>query len=1134
VTLKSAGNLSGFDIAGSTVALTAGGSIADTDADVDVTAGAVTLNAAGGIGSSGNRIGTDVDTIDILQSQNAYLTETDGLTQLGAKSSGDVDVATQAGDIVNATVDAAGAVTLKSAGNLSGFDIAGSTVALTAGGSITDTDNQVDVTAGAVTLDAQGGIGSSGNRIGTDVDTIDVLQSQNAYLTETDGLTQLGAKSSGDVDVATQAGDIVNATVDADGGVTLDAKDNIRSVSVSGLNKANTGTANLTAGLDISEFNVMADTAALTAGGSITDTDAEVDVTGGTVTFEAQTGIGGAGGADIDTAIATLTATNSTSGDIVITEADDLNLFGASNQGANVDIRSSGSMTVTENPALDPDILAKSSIQLWAGIDGNGDMIFSGTPTLDAPKLTLRAGDGTDGNGKDAKVDLSSLPKVNNVTDFTLIQDGSINTNQDLTSLFSNPETVDLTLESKDRTLDIVELGKWNLIHAKGQQGISGTMWSVGEITLDSAAGTISGVTVNAGTTANLTADNIKNATVNAAGAVTLKSAGNLSEFDISGSTAMLTAGGSITDTDAAADVTAGTVTIDAQGGIGSAANRIGTNVDKIDVQQSQNAYLTEAAGLTQLDVTSTGVVDVETLAGDIANATVKTGGSVTLNAAGSIKATSVDAGSSVVLDAAKDITGATIKTTGGPVNVEGGGDVEIETVTALDNVEIMSETGNVKLNGNVNAAHGGVYIEAKYFDKPGDIPTDRGYIYTHDPVNTAARKLNVAITGYSVEGTDGVNLPDTTGQKAAIVLISGQTLTLGNNAALTAKGVYQGQRGDNRPDVFFKDDGEAMDVAIYVVSKTGDIIVGTDAGNTLNISVGRDTGTAKAVSGETDFGGVVFDALNKIEFRNGFDAYLQGSPVAHLELCSRSAGNSLESAFGLLPYARIIENVTWFTRGCVLRGGLDRPFQDHFDHPDDFSNRAVELARSQPPSIDPIPMPIALNPLDAVDIRVSADQFPLVEKMFLDRDYFEDYAVDLQPVKSRVRLMELLTTINDYQGAVTELLTIVREAMPDPSGIFTQEQIIVARSQRIDTGDVYPSAKRWMEALAECHLILTSVKAGEYTEIGFTSDYANKAMADYLKPARDQIRNSAPDQAREVNQLMDTYIKTYLNAKGG
>lgn len=256
-----------------------------------ITGGTATLTAATGIGGIG---AADIDTsIDSLVATNStsgdiVVQETNGLIVAGTGvrtlgGNGNIDI-----DVTNGPLTINQPVTANGAGKVT-LNAANGTV--TIGGVISSTSGAIAVTGNVITQNANISTGLAG--------TIDVM-ADAGNITMADG---------------------TNSTSLA-GAITYKASGN---VALSLLQS--TGSA---------AINVSADTDSAGGGSIIDNTAAEAAnlVTTGAATLTAATGIGGAAGADIDTTIGTLAATNIASGDIVIQETNTLVVGGAGVQSA--------------------------------------------------------------------------------------------------------------------------------------------------------------------------------------------------------------------------------------------------------------------------------------------------------------------------------------------------------------------------------------------------------------------------------------------------------------------------------------------------------------------------------------------------------------------------------------------------------------------------------------------------------------------------------------------------------------------------------------------------------------------------------------------------------------------------------
>jgi hypothetical protein len=320
--------------AGGNVTLTADGAIADftpaADASLNVsTSGLLTLTANTGIGGAGLAdLDLDVGTLTATNtvSGDIVLQDTNALTIVGT------GVRTLAANgNVTLTVDA-GSFTINSAVTAHGLG----NIALAA-------------TTGGLTQAAGTTISSTEGTIGVNADF----------------LTQAGAIATGGTGTVTVTADTTSITM-ADGATTTSASGAISysavtSIAIAALTSG-TGNLTLTATNGALTDNTAAETANLT--------------TTGQTTLTAATGIGAAGAADIDTTINTLTATNTTSGDIIIQESDTLVVNGT------------GVRTLAGNGKVDLDVDAGSQT-LDAVVTAHG----AGTVTLttDAGTLTANA-----------------------------------------------------------------------------------------------------------------------------------------------------------------------------------------------------------------------------------------------------------------------------------------------------------------------------------------------------------------------------------------------------------------------------------------------------------------------------------------------------------------------------------------------------------------------------------------------------------------------------------------------------------------------------------------------------------------------------------------------------------------------
>jgi hypothetical protein len=674
----------------------------------------------------------------------------------------------------------------------------------------------------------------------------------------------------------------------------------------------------------------------------------------------------------------------------------------------------------------------------------------------------------------------------------------------------------------------------------------------LGDVSLEATTGAITDATADE-TTANITSDRTTliaqtgigaagdgdidtalttlTATNNASGGIVITDVDDLglNEVTAPGQEVELTAGGAITDASngsEAANITGDNVILTAETGIGgTGVADLNTKIATLTATNNVSGGIggTDADNLGLNVITALGQTVTLTAGGAIADAS---NGSETANifadratlmAINGIGAYETD-GKIGDLDLDTEIITLTATNNGtGSIVIDETDGLTLQNVTASGDIHITAENGNIVLNdnGQINAANGG----------------SGGGVLLHAKTGTITLNNGVSITGYSKEGAAGVNLPGKDADdpskdyEAAIVLISNQTLRLGNSVTLEAKGEYKGNSldSDGRSGAFFEMDGNPVDVGIYIVSKNGNVdVVGDWSDTTSKIVIAR---------GKDDFGTVVFDAHDQITFSDEFESYLKGGALAHLELCSRDAGHTLQDAAlrGLLPYADSIANVTWFSQGCVLRGGLKRYFDSHESDSSNPIGRAVVLATSPTARVAPYPMPIIVDPIIAVESPVTLTNLPPERRLYLDRDYYSDYVIDLKPDKSFMKLNELDIILKNYSTAVNQLLNVAHEVVPSPSAILTDEQVTNARnaSKRFEGDTKFIEAQKWMDAIALFQQILTDTTIGDYTEMGLSTDDARDLVGQYQSAAVSEIEEN-------TQMVIDVIISAYLESKGG
>ena len=272
--------------------------------------------------------------------------------------------------------------------------------------------------------------------------------------------------------------------------------------------------------------------------------------------------------------------------------------------------------------------------------------------------------------------------------------------------------------------------------------------------------------------------------------------------------------------------------------------------------------------------------------------------------------------------------------------NVIAGGNVTLHNNTefyANADQEVIAENGMIEAKGTLTKTSrtGSLYLDAEDDVRLHDnvtnevggvsVISETGKIHT--PGSDA---LNIEIEGYSDEMSgDGVDLPFGDG-KAAIVLLSDETLELGPDASLRASGYFGDSGEDNRPGGellqedgaiiggFERDEGIASDIAIYVGSKSGDVIVNVNpesspiqVDNYLN---GEGEGVATVVLD-------AFDTVSFGKFEDYINSLTPGELAGFIKMITGEIGTA---GFRLEVVSRITE---WLSQ-AINNGTL--PFADN------------------------------------------------------------------------------------------------------------------------------------------------------------------------------------------------------------
>ncbi len=627
--------------------------IVETDAiildDIDTTNGSINITADGQITA------TNVQASGV--NQDVTLTTTaGGMILTGVLADDDVTATADVGDIAIDGVGAAGTVTITAT--------TGSINEVAAG------DAGADIMGDAVVLTAQDEIGGAA-AFETEVTTIsaDSTLAGDIVFTELDivgdGINLLSLDTNnGNITVVTEGG-----TVEA--GTTTVVTDVRSDTGVAGAHDititANSG--DMTLGYLQSDDDVTLEATL----GSITEIntyavpgDAAVDIVGDLLTITAQDEIGSSTGElDIETTVANLNASSTTSGDIVITETDAIKLDDVDTANGAITIVAGGQITATAvDSTTDSDDNDISLTSTGSGIQA----IHINAGTLGDVTLDAQGGAIT----QDAAVAVDVIADV-----FTASAAGGIDLDTTVNSVTATASAAGTIILDETDAITLTSVTTTD-----------------GSITVDSAgAMTVTLVTAGGDTGSN---DDVFLTT-------TVGDIIQGGDITAANDTVTLTSAGDITDTtDNSSDISAADLIINAPAGsVGASGtnNQLDTNVDTITAAVKSDTYILEkdAVGLTSV-VTTAGLVDVEA-GGTITTTTVTANGgyAVNLNAtAGDI----LDTAGGLITGTAKSSLRASgiVGTTINPVDVDIDGDLWVWAGLEQNGVSVI-------LDGTVNSS---------------------------------------------------------------------------------------------------------------------------------------------------------------------------------------------------------------------------------------------------------------------------------------------------------------------------------------------------------------------------------------------------------------------------------------------
>ena len=443
------------------------------------------------------------------------------------------------------------------------------------------------------------------------------------------------------------------------------------------------------------------------------------------------------------------------------------------------------------------------------------------------------------------------------------------------------------------------------------------------------------------------------------------------------------------------------------------------------------------------------------------------------------------------------------------------------------------SDTGDIRLhalNGDISIAEGYELIAGDFspgyqsdgwVDAEGggvSVIADNGKIFSPGGDDDT---LNIYVEGSSVQADDiGVKLPEDETKKAAIVIISKDDLKLGTGSELIAEGMYLPTLGDG-DDVgdgyagtddraaigllddgdpltatiggVLRDEGEPIDVAIYLASTEGDVDF---SGSVSIMSNPRVNGLRDvSVNGngeEPEFepqGTMVIDAYDTVtlgEFGETPEAEVETVEqqgrfinVDRLEVVSRIT-EWLFQAVGRLPFvydpAAIAAFEDFIGGDYILRGaGLDNPAIT--------DGRAWVLEDPSPPAplyeeagqaVERLTLGLAGCPVlvaaASAELGIPSDtiQVSLANSFALN--------TNIQPCDSCARLLNAAEILSDEDGSGMAALNQVFNELAPAGAPFTPEvaaSIVTAFAGRVNDGTQYATAIEYIDALVRYIAVL-------------------------------------------------------------
>ncbi len=799
-----AGKVSLTTLSGSGKILAASGTSA-------VSGSTITLNGAGGIGSSAARLGVNGDLVQATSSNTDIYLKTTGATSLGYAASGTGKIDVLAGDklsVVNATTSG-GAITIAS--TATGADIIAGTinagtgaVSLTsgAGAVIDDGASATRITGGAVTLSGANGVGTAATAMQTTASSLTLSSSgvggTGIFVSDgnTNGVTLTSATATNGPVTFGSAGTMTVGTVSANttnGAVSLTAAGSILATGAGPHVTAKSATLTATGG----SIGAVTD-AATGAGTPIKLNVAQIlglTATGTTPVISVD---------NSNTAALSLTnnlVTLGTGGSAYIKTAGDLDASaGLTLTNGNLLLQSGGTLT-----------LPTAAINLGSGaltLKGTTDVIASGaTPrslSVTAGSLTFSSGSAGGNTTLNTSVGTLNATLTGTAKNLTVNNTGAMTAtlaaNGDITATNSTAMTVSaatasgtgrtvrLTTTTGDLTVGAINAGATGSIVLSAAAGsiLSGVGSSLTGNSLDLT--TFTGV----GTALNPFTSSIANiaAKVTGTGGIYLSGTSfTLGDLTTANGDIAVTTTGAISDANTVNGITAGsggTISVVSTGGAVSLSKPVTTTGG----DGSRSSVTVQGTSVSLGTVTSAGTqsyTGATTLNGNLTGKAITITGNATLAGGTRTLSTSASNGNiSITGTLAGGSNAATLTAGTGTVTLGG-------AASGLSTLNVTAGTINLKsvTSTGIQSYTGAIHLDGTYTTTTGVFSANGAT--TLDGATTVSTGANAALFGGTVDGAQALTVNSTAATQFNGV-VGGTTalasLTTNAGGTLTAKSV--------------------------------------------------------------------------------------------------------------------------------------------------------------------------------------------------------------------------------------------------------------------------------------------------------------------------------------------------------